>query len=137
MRQILFKAKRVDNGEWVKGFYRSWKHFNGKGYEDVHSIYEQDLGECIVIPETVCEYTGLNDKNGKMLWEKDILHHKEHKGYLLPDFKAHVLWVDEYACFGYKRLDLPDWNYPTYFTEHDELKSDFLDFSEIIGNIHD
>ncbi|CAB4131375.1 YopX protein [uncultured Caudovirales phage] len=130
MRKIIFKAKRVDNGEWVEVFLLKDKHL---GYYITEGLWASGIE---VIPETVGQFTGLTDKNGKMIFEGDIINHEEHKGYLLPNFKAEVLWIEEYSCFGYKRLDIPKWNYPTYFTEHDELKTDFLNYVTLIGNIH-
>ena len=69
MREILFKAKRLDNGEWVEGYlYRlgetlnpfiMCKNRNGESFE--------------VDPSTVCQYTGLTDKNGKKVFEWDVL----------------------------------------------------------------
>lgn len=71
MREILFKAKRTDNGEWVEGFVVR-KHGLYFIYDIVNSescrqnIYEID-------PETLCEFTGRCDKNKKRIWENDIL----------------------------------------------------------------
>jgi uncharacterized phage protein (TIGR01671 family) len=75
MREILFKAKRIDNGEWVEGYYlRDQYHIGGKDIifyrkdSDRFTVYTN-----IIDIETLCQFTGLCDKNGKRIWENDIL----------------------------------------------------------------
>ena len=69
MREILFKAKRKDNGKWVEGYYyKMWEnHYILWGMNND----KRDMIE--VVPETLCQYTGMNDENGNKIFENDIV----------------------------------------------------------------
>lgn len=68
MREILFKGKRIDNGEWVEGNLISASD-GRRAISETSGNWE--LYTCF--PETICQFTGLCDKNGKRIWENDIL----------------------------------------------------------------
>lgn len=125
--EILFKAR--SGKRWVEGTY---------GYDGQHWIQQPNGDDYLVSKSTVCQFTGLRIK-GTKLFQGDIFKYSKHEGYLLPNFTAEVVWIDEYACFGYRIIGCDEWfsELPICFSGHDELRSDVLNWCEIIGSVHD
>lgn len=138
MREILFKAKRIDNGEWVEGYYVHANKTLCKN--DVHVIFNGcDLSiaaEQEVDPETVCQYTGLTDRNGMKVFEGDILKFTD-------EFNGYE-WIGRME-FGNPNAEYT-WGWQLVYISGEEANVDTLcwfdmeesgAYSEVIGNIHD
>ena len=144
MREILFRGKRTDNGEWIEGFYSAEEY--DPYIEKIEYIPRiQIIGKCVnlgVIPETVGQYTGLTDKNGVRIFEGDIL-----RGFEYPfcsningefNYFAEIVWFDDSSAFGIYTFKNPKSNVRGI----SEGNTDYLEYFnvdkwEIIGNIHD
>lgn len=121
-REILFKAKRIDNGEWVEGQYvyitnpltedgKPIKHLICNGTNIFNDLIDSD---------TICQCTGLTDKNDKKIWENDIVELPDEEGYFT------CKWEEDAARF---------------VMNGDGLTVDFDNYwsyqTEVIGNIFD
>ena len=121
MREILFRGKRIDNGAWVYGFVRM---YGGKYPPQIATLPDEDgvCKHCEVVDCTVGQYTGLTDKNGKRIWEGDIIPVWEQG----EEYPYKVVYCAD--CFMLSMLDSEQGSYPL---------SVKCNTSEVIGNIHD
>ena len=115
MREILFRGKRVDNGEWVYGDLNRYYANKGMFIAETQSTYAMHT----ISEETIGQYTGLTDKNGTKIFEGDIV--KDYYG------RVEKCFYNE----ARKRLMFEGINYTRDFEFASESEY------EVIGNIHD
>lgn len=159
MREILFRGKQKDNGEWIEGIpiqnkigificYDENPHYCSQYYY----MEIQDIAE--IIPETICEYTGLTDKNGKKVFENDIVKDttKSYGGYHEHRYERSGIAVVKH---GYHHVTAEDdslyygiaygWYFdgdtvretPVQYYGYNEYQDDKRYQFEVIGNIFD
>ena len=132
-REILFRGKRMDNGKWVEGWYCPKKtgHYEGDRFvEEMQSIIIVSMTGggyqyAVVDPRTVCQYTGLTDKNGKKIFERDIAD--------VYDDYLKIEWDEVYASFCFVRTDSQNREFYKYFFGENCGEEN----CEVIGNIFD
>lgn len=129
MREILFRGKRIDNGEWVEGYFVNLWLIHYQKHQPI--ITDNNAVSYDVDPSTVGQYTGLTDKKGKKIFEGDIVDASDEwwdaSGTAGHD--SHVILVEwSNDLCGFEPFTNYDYDYGVYISAKN---------CEVIGNIHD
>lgn len=121
MREILFRGKRIDNKEWIEGV--AFPHDNDK----VTMFSQHSTDGCLVgeevDPETVGQFTGLTDKNGKKIFEGDIIEHEGNR--------YSINYLPYYARFSAVK---PNNVFCVFAYQYGEVIGNIYDNPELLGN---
>lgn len=129
MREILFRGKWIGNGKWVEGYYCKISETTYAFAEDyernpipVHHYILQEamtdwglpnrFNQYEIDPKTLCQYTGLKDKNGKRIWENDIVsgkfNYEKIIGIICYGSNAHY-YIERKGMYGIHLDNSEDW----------------------------
>lgn len=125
-REILFRAKRKDNGKWVEGYYRRIPCMRMLEHYIMPRNPKNRMEQYAIDPDTLCQYTGLTDKNGNNIWENDIVRRTD-------------LYVVSEPSVGFIEYDLENTSFLIHWTDKVEYSPTYhwKDRLEVIGNIFD
>lgn len=134
MREIRFRGKRVDNGGWVYGFLVRRPSAVQIGSTSPWAIIvppsdpDDSGGEYWVVAESIGQYTGLKDKNGKEIYEGDIITTDLERPYLIVEYRN--------GAFMSNCNDGLEDYYDIFFGTSEEPKEVYK-YGEVIGNIYE
>lgn len=117
MREILFKAKCIEGGNWIFGDLIH--HLDGA---TIGTSESDGLHELYIDKKTVCQYVGKNDKNNKKIWENDIV---------VTDDGERLLNIVKFKKGGFMLVGITKNINSVFFDEY------ATDETEVIGNIFD